>query len=107
MSTTKSLTERIAERVNRQSLPARRQGRNRFLAMKGDIAQAIEAGWSIKDIWRTLTAEGKVVVSYQAFVGYVKRFITDAKTTSAPISPKPAVKSGFSLNPTANKEELL
>jgi hypothetical protein len=108
-SKTKTLAERVAERVGKESQGARRQGRNAFLAMKDDIAGALDAGWAVKDIWKTLREEGRMVVSYQAFASYVARYLRATPVALQMSSERkpPAATTGFALNPTANKEELL
>ena len=94
----KSLSERIAERI-RTKQPTR-IGRNRaaFLAVKDEVAKALEDGWSVKVIWETLHAEGKIEVGYDAFTGYVNRLIRNAEKAT------PAATEGKSKTVTAEKE---
>jgi len=105
----KNLEQRIADRISREAPKARGTGRAAFLALKAEIQEAISAGWSSKDVWRTLHEEGKVQVSYQAFNRYVQRFIRGPRkpepkcTDSSSTRPK----SGFSLNPNPNKEDIV
>jgi hypothetical protein len=111
MATT--LEDRIAERIARESLPNRHAQRAAFLALKEDVGRAITAGWTVKDIWRTLRAENRIQVSYQAFTTYVNRFIREPSAKPAPESPgKPAQpppirQSGFIFNPTPKKEDIV
>jgi len=91
----KSLSDRIAERMNTRKLT--RSGRNRanFLAVRNEVKQAIDDGWPIKAIWATLYDEGKIAFGYDAFISYVNRLIrsnTDAipsNSHSKTTKPKP------------------
>lgn len=113
----KSLTERIASRAKTKTP---RQGKNRatVLALRGEIQQALDDGWSLRLIWETLKDEGKVAVSYQGFCGYVRRLVRDRSTPPIERGTKPAARaaeeaakpgeiSGFTFNSTPKKEDLL
>ena len=52
----KPLEERIAERMRDQPDTNPASGRVAFLALKDDVARAVEAGWPVKSIWYTLFA---------------------------------------------------
>ena len=112
----KTLTERIAERAHVKSACVPHSNRAIILALRKDIQQALDDGWSVLAVYQTLYDEGRVTFSYQAFRRYVnqihlgkpapqKRRLkqpgkTAIKSSSAPVS-------GFSFNPVPNKEELL
>ena len=110
---TKPLEDRIAEHLAHVNQPKRQAQRAAFLAMKEDISRAITAGWTAKDIWRTLRAENRIQVSYQAFTTYVNRFIREASAKPTPESPgkasqpPPIRHSGFIFNPTPKKEDII
>ena len=116
----KTLDQRIADRVRRSDSVQRGAQRAAFLAQKDEIAQALAAGWSVKDIWRTLSEEGRIRVGYQAFCEYVNRWIREPTPAPAPSgTPNTSVASrpdghprtkpitGFTLNPQPKKEDLL
>ena len=128
---TKNLSARIAERAARKKPPRNGQNRATFLAMLGDVKQAIDDGWPVKTIWETLHEEGKVSFSYPAFIGYVNRLILSSpasrETVSTPMAvdsrigkqrdqataqateknPEGPATSGFTFNRTPKKEDLL
>ena len=128
---TKSLSVRIAERTARKKPSRNGQNRATFLAMLGDVKQAIDDGWPVKTIWETLHEEGKVSFSYQAFRGYANRLILSSPesraTESTPMAtdsrigkqrdpataqateknPQGPTTSGFTFNRTPKKEDLL
>ena len=128
---TKNLSARIAERAARKKPPRNGQNRVTFLAMRGDVKQAIDDGWPVKTIWETLHEEGKVSFSYPAFIGYVNRLILSSpasrETVSTPMAvdsrigkqrdqataqateknPEGPATSGFTFNRTPKKEDLL
>ena len=107
--------------------------RDRFLALRGEVKQAIDDGWPVKTIWETLHDEGRVAFSYQAFRGYVNRLILSPSANgeatppvvagqlrrAAPMSvpqsartpaewqPEKPAASGFTFNRTPKKEDLL
>jgi len=130
----KSLSARIAERIARKKPAGNVHNRAAFLALRGEVKQAIDDGWPVKTIWETLHDEEKVAFSYQAFRGYVNRLILsppmngEAAPTSvvadqsrqvaprlAPQSakqpseskPEKPAATGFTFNRTPKKEDLL
>jgi len=128
---TKNLSARIAERAARKKPPRNGQNRVTFLAMRGDVKQAIDDGWPVKTIWETLHEEGKVSFSYQAFIGYANRLILSSSASRTTVSTPMAVDSrigkqrnpataqateknpegpttnGFTFNRAPKKEDLL
>ena len=129
----KSLSARIAERIARKKPAGNVRNRAAFLALRGEVKQAIDDGWPVKTIWETLHDEEKVAFSYQAFRGYVNRLIlspsasgeaaplvvADQPRQAAPRSvpesartpaewkPERPAASGFTFNRTPKKEDLL
>lgn len=124
----KSLSERVAAMVAGKNnlLPHGDQNRAIFLALRSDITQALNDGWSVKSIWETLHAEGKITFCYSSFCDYTNRLI---RTTPNP-SPEQVAKPGkmdepakdakrepersktpeirgFSFNPSPKKEDLI
>jgi hypothetical protein len=134
----KKLTELIAE----EELKRKQQGtigtgvRNRslFLELREEIKEALDDGWAIKQIHRTLIAKKKMSCSYPAFIRYVNTLIlaqkdkatvikNDQKPAQRPIAQpakqdevktgttEPKLKKSFELpgfkhNPVPNKEDL-
>ena len=90
----KNLCDRIAERLkNTQEkglTPRRANYLGAFLSQKEEIQQASAAGWRIKTIWQTLHDEGLFTGTYETFLGYFRKFISNSKgyleesTTPAP-----------------------
>ena len=130
----KSLSARIAERVARKKPAGNVRNRAAFLAVRGEVKQAIDDGWPVKTIWETLHDEGKVAFSYQAFRGYVNRLILSppmngeaaptsvvadqsrqvaprlppqSARTPAEWKPEKLAATGFTFNRTPKKEDLL
>lgn len=107
------LSARIAERVSKHPASPRERNRAVFLALLPEIRQALDEGWSVITIWRTLHAEQKIGFSYQAFRLYVNKLIvtptrTRTSTTPLPREPVPTKgTTGFTFNPVPNKEELI
>ena len=121
----KNLSERIAARAAGEKSTRSAQNRAVFLALRGEVKQALDDGWPIKSIWETLHEEGKVAFSYQAFRGYTNRLILSpipadrtpdqkletrtAKTNKIP-EPKTTKEpfvGGFTFNPIPKKEDLI
>ena len=129
----KSLSARIAERIARKKPAGNVRNRAAFLALRGEVKQAIDDGWSVKTIWEALHDEEKVTFSYQAFRGYVNRLIlsppasgeatplvvADQSRQAAPRlvpqlartpaewKPEKLAATGFTFNKTPKKEDLL
>ena len=130
----KSLSARIAERIARKKPAGNVRNRAAFLALRGEVKQAIDDGWPVKTIWETLHDEEKVAFSYQAFRGYVNRLIlsppANGETAPAPVvadqsgqaaprsapqsartpaewEPEKLAATGFTFNKTPKKEDLL
>ncbi len=122
----KSLSERIAERTRKKSPSRNAQNRAAFLALRGDVKQALDDGWPVKSIWETLHDESKVTFSYQAFRGYVNRLILSEKEASIssqtekpiiekkevqekiePPKKRPAQIAGFVFQANPNEKDLI
>lgn len=107
----KNLSARIAEKAQLQIPDQKAKNRAAFLAHRDEIRQALEDHWSVKIIWRTLRDEGKIAFSYQAFIGYVKRLITNPPPTPSELTRTMANKRprhhGFKFDAVPKKDELL
>lgn len=116
-----NLSGRIAERAKKQRASTRERNRAVVLALRQEIHQALDDGWPVATIWRTLQEEKKVDFSYQAFRLYVNKLVrkqagerlVTPPVHRAPVSttkkPKPSLKgtgSGFTFDPTPNEDEL-
>ena len=106
---TKTLSERIAlftdknKNTGKKFLPV-------FIALKPDIEQALQDGWTVYQVWDTLFAEGKITCSYQWFRTLVNRHIPNGskqKIRTAPKKSAVADQEGFRFNSTTEKEELI
>lgn len=99
----KSLSERIAERAKARKTPGK-GGKNRaaFLALRNDIASALADGWSVRVVWETLKAEGKIDFSYDPFTKYVNSLIVETHKASGSAEATPAQRSP-STSPTVEE----
>ncbi|WP_322063360.1 TraK family protein [Paraburkholderia sp. J63] len=71
-----TLTERIAARVLAQSsAPQSQLNRAVFLGVRNEVQRALDDGWSVLAVYRTLHADGRIAFSYQAFRRYVNTLI--------------------------------
>lgn len=119
----KKLSERIAERLEREKSNTRVVNKAAILALKNDIKEARDVGWSLRQIWLTLSEEKKIKVTYQAFCKQVKDYL-DKETKSEKVikvtQKRPVVteveqenksvernKGTFTFDNQAKKEELL
>lgn len=72
----KSLSERIADRIRRNpAASVALRNRSIFLSLRNEIQQAYTDGWSMLAIWRTLHSEGRISFTYQAFRRYAHQLI--------------------------------
>ncbi|WP_020405849.1 TraK family protein [Hahella ganghwensis] len=126
----KRYTEELADWVKKRDA-TKRQDKNvvAFLAVRGDVKDAIEAGYSIKTIWEHLRELGKIPYRYETFLKHVRKHIKDepeVKQTTLSVSArdekgsrqklqqstpkkqdKPASIGKFDFNATPNKEDLI
>lgn len=114
-TTMKSLSERIGERARISSSRTPQANRAIVLALRVDIQVALDDGWSVLAIYRTLYDEGKVSFSYQAFRRHVNRIFFRSlqarrgcvpTTTAARNSPRRNTGTGFSFNSNPDEDEL-
>lgn len=106
------LSARVLDFAN--TTAPRATNRVRILALAPDIRRAIQDGWPMSLIWKTLQTEGTLTCGYDTFRAHVKRLLkqsTDPRTArpALPDSPPPAPSAsstGFVFNPVPNKEEL-
>lgn len=116
-------TQELAQWVNEKekSKPPQDKSLVAFLAVKSNVQEAIDAGYSLKTIWQHMHDTGRLPYRYETFLRHVKKHL--AKTAEIPPSPPvdkgqskpsdPAPGSiatrpqGFAFNPTPNTKELL
>lgn len=75
----KSLTENIMTSKQGQQRASARKNKVAFLAMREDISEALEKGWSITIIWETLRDEGSFTATYNTFRLYVLKYLNGQK----------------------------
>src|SRR5574338_1427625 len=73
----KNYTEELADWVSKRKAQRPRQDKNivAFLAVKGDVKAALDAGYSMKTIWEHLHETGRIEYRYETFTLHVKRHI--------------------------------
>jgi hypothetical protein len=125
----KSLTELIAEEeTKRKQKGTGVKNRAVFLVLREDIKEALEDGWALKQIYRTLYTQKKITFSYQTFVNYANDLILKPKQSQVLVKqeansntpgqeqtvqstqPKPKKSyelPGFTFDPIAKKEDLI
>ncbi|WP_036254298.1 TraK family protein [Methylobacter sp. BBA5.1] len=133
-SYTEELADWVKKRED--SRPRQDKNMVAFLAVRNDVKAAVEAGYAFKTIWEHMHETGKIPYRYETFLKHVRRYIThapanQAKQTALPApsqeddtktdpkadamrtkaSPEPKknrvrAMTGFTFNPTPNKEDL-
>lgn len=80
----KKLSERIAERAQRQEGGGRKQQYQAiFLSLRDEIDEASKAGWKVRTIWETLHLEKKFDGTYECFLSYFNKIIRDKTSPEA------------------------
>ena len=110
--TARPLSARVLDFANKTA--PRATNRVRILALAPDIRRAIQDGWPMSLIWKTLQTEGTLTCGYDTFRAHVKRLLQEPAggraelppTQDHPPSAPSASSSGFIFNPVPNKEEL-
>jgi hypothetical protein len=112
----KTLSERIAERAKAKPSASPHANRAIVLALRKDIQQALDDGWSVRAVYQTLYDECRVTFSYQAFRRYVNQIhlgkrsseLRQPDATSRPIAMGGTrAATGFNFDPSPKKEDLL
>ena len=75
----KSLTENIMTSKLSQKRTNARKNKVEFLALREDISEALEKGWSITAIWETLRDEGCFTATYNTFRLYILKYLNAHK----------------------------
>lgn len=118
---TKQYTDELTNWVKkRKKNPPQNKTLVAFIAVKKDIIEAMEAGYSKNIIWEHLRETGKISCNYITFLKHVKTHITlqsSAKKPDEIPAPKKAVQTGprklvtqrkgFEVNPIPIKEDLI
>jgi hypothetical protein len=110
----KSYTEELAAWVEKKAAKKRRLDATavQFLAVKADVAAALQLGYSVTTIWEHMHEIKKVTCTYETFRKHVKRFIketpkeTPAKETpaAAQAAPAPAGSTREASGATSRKK---
>ncbi|MCW8451789.1 TraK family protein [Legionella quinlivanii] len=119
----KSLAENISSSKQSQQTTNARKHKVAFLAMREDISDALEKGWSITIIWETLRDEGSFTATYNTFRLYVLKYLNGQKSGYSQKDPndhqqkrlvvnqnkekEPTAMPSFTFNPIPNLKELL
>ena len=85
---TDGLEKWVQERDKRQKKRRQDASAVEFLAVKKDVTEAIEAGYSLRTIWEYLREGGKLRSTYETFRRHVKRFIKSAPKDQATLAAK-------------------
>ncbi len=68
----------MTSKQNQQRTNARKN-KVEFLALRDDISEALEKGWSVTAIWETLRDEGSITASYNTFRLYILKYLNGQK----------------------------
>ncbi|HDS3834311.1 TPA: TraK family protein [Legionella pneumophila] len=119
----KSLMENILTCRLGQQRTNPRKYKVEFFALREDISEALEKGWSITIIWETLRDEGRFTATYNTFRLYVLKYLNGQKfrysqkeandqqpkglAKNQDKEKKPTAIPSFTFNPIPNLKELL
>lgn len=71
----KNLTESMMVDNQKLRKTSVRKNKVEFLALKDDISEALEKGWSVTAIWETLRDEGSFTATYNTFRLYILKYL--------------------------------
>lgn len=119
----KSLIESMIGSDQNQQKTTVRKNKIEFLALREDISEALEKGWSITVIWETLRDEGSFTATYNTFRLYVLKYLNGQKpgysqqdsiklranklAENHSKKKKATAIPTFTFNPIPNPDELL
>ena len=88
-----------------------------FLAVRGDIEEAMRAGYALKTVWAHLRESGRIACRYETFCAHVRRYIKLQRPGQRIAPPGVKLKRSdmapskplgqFTFDPNPRKEELL
>ncbi|KTD60469.1 plasmidic transfer origin protein TraK [Legionella santicrucis] len=118
----KSLTESIMTSKKSQQRTNARKNKVEFLAMRQDISEALDKGWSMTVIWGTLRDEGSFTATYNTFRLYVLKYLNGQKpgysrndlvehrakqlVEKSSMKKEPTPIPSFTFSPKCNPEDL-
>jgi hypothetical protein len=70
-----TLSDELKQRA--QAVGQRGRGRQAFLARRSEIKQALENGYTAKEVWALLYEKGAMPIQYRTFIDYVNRYLKD------------------------------
>lgn len=71
----KPLIETVITREQSPKRTSARKNKVEFLALREEISEALEKGWSLTAIWETLHDEGSFTATYNTFRLYVLKYL--------------------------------
>jgi Iap family predicted aminopeptidase len=102
----KSLTENIMTSQQSQQKTNARKNKVAFLAMREDISEALEKGWSITVIWETLSDEGSFTATYNTFRLYILKYLNGQKSEYSQKDTKDQQPKGLAINQDKKKKPI-
>ncbi|KTC89281.1 TraK family protein [Legionella cincinnatiensis] len=118
----KSLTENLTTSKQVQQKTNSRKNKVEFLALREDISEALEKGWSITIIWETLRDERSFTATYNTFRLYVLKYLKGQKpgysrndllehrakqlVEKSPMKKESTPIPSFTFSPKRNPEDL-
>lgn len=72
-----------------------------FLAVKNDVADALEAGYPVKTIWEHMYSTKRLTMGYDSFLNYTNRQIR--KPVNKPNTDKPSTKEKTVIKKVGNE----
>ncbi len=111
------ILSRLAEQARRQPRLVGRHGAA-FLALKPDITQGLQAGYSMRAVWQLLRGEQKIQMNYDTFRAHCRKaglsrgrrsarrgdsaaIAEPARRRQPQRSPTPAAPGEFKYNPSS------
>lgn len=94
----------LTDELKKSPPPRQRgQGRQAFLARRGEIEQAISEGFSSAEAWQHLHEKGVMPIQYRQFVRYVDRYILN-KRSEAKSSTDTEIKENKEIEVSPRKK---
>ncbi|HCU5992216.1 TPA: TraK family protein, partial [Legionella pneumophila] len=70
-----SYTDQLAKWIIEKKSTSRNKNLVAFLAVKSDVIEALDAGYSVKTVWANMRELKRIDVGYDAFLNHVNRHI--------------------------------
>ncbi len=87
-----TLSDKLKQHTTVHNHNQRGHGRYAFITKRSEIKQALEDGYTAKEVWALLHKKGVMPVQYRTFIDYVNRYLKQSEQAQ-PRATKPTKRT--------------